>query len=155
MGGRAFSYQAPMLWNLLLVSLQEADTLFPFKSGYLSPSYASIGLGCWRDRLHSSPLTISLLLLLSISYQNIIQTFLLPGSLCPLSCCRFSSSWWELVLWSCLMPTSQLGTRDPVTWIPGWIFKRKLGSTDYNDFMNNRRYLLLDHYTSHILGFIQ
>uniref|UniRef100_A0A4W6G917 Reverse transcriptase domain-containing protein n=1 Tax=Lates calcarifer TaxID=8187 RepID=A0A4W6G917_LATCA len=32
MGGRAFSYQAPLLWNLLPVSVREADTLCTFKS---------------------------------------------------------------------------------------------------------------------------
>ena len=31
MGGRAFSYQAPLLWNKLPVNVQEADTLSTFK----------------------------------------------------------------------------------------------------------------------------
>jgi len=31
MGGRAFSYQAPLLWNQLPVWLQEADALSTFK----------------------------------------------------------------------------------------------------------------------------
>ena len=32
MGGRAFKYQAPLLWNHLPVSVREADTLSTFKS---------------------------------------------------------------------------------------------------------------------------
>ncbi|KAK2872069.1 hypothetical protein Q8A73_024565, partial [Channa argus] len=32
MGGRAFSYQAPLLWNQLPVQIREADTLSTFKS---------------------------------------------------------------------------------------------------------------------------
>ncbi len=32
LGGRAFSYQAPLLWNQLPVQVQEADTLSMFKS---------------------------------------------------------------------------------------------------------------------------
>ena len=32
MGGRAFSYQAPLLWNLLPVSVWEADTICAFRS---------------------------------------------------------------------------------------------------------------------------
>ena len=31
MGGRAFSYQAPLLWNKLPVNVREADTLSTFK----------------------------------------------------------------------------------------------------------------------------
>jgi len=31
MGGRAFSYQAPLLWNMLPVNVQDADTLSNFK----------------------------------------------------------------------------------------------------------------------------
>ena len=31
-GGRAFCYQAPLLWNHLPVLVQEADTLSAFKS---------------------------------------------------------------------------------------------------------------------------
>ena len=31
-GARAFSYQAPLLWNHLPVSVREADTLSTFKS---------------------------------------------------------------------------------------------------------------------------
>ena len=32
MGGRAFSYQAPLLWNQLPVSVREVDTVSTFKS---------------------------------------------------------------------------------------------------------------------------
>ena len=32
MGGRAFSYQAPLLWNHLPFLVREADTLADFKS---------------------------------------------------------------------------------------------------------------------------
>ena len=32
LGARAFSYQAPLLWNQLPVSVREADTLSTFKS---------------------------------------------------------------------------------------------------------------------------
>ena len=31
MGGRAFSYQAPLLWNKLPVNVREAETLYTFK----------------------------------------------------------------------------------------------------------------------------
>ncbi len=33
LGGRAFSCQAPLLWNQLPVQVREADTLSTFKSG--------------------------------------------------------------------------------------------------------------------------
>ncbi len=32
LGARAFSYQAPLLWNSLSISVREADTLSTFKS---------------------------------------------------------------------------------------------------------------------------
>ena len=45
-----------------------------------------------------------------------------------------SSSRWELLLWSGLMPPSHIRTGDSGTWILGWILKCKSGSTDQNDF---------------------
>jgi len=73
MGGRAFSYQAPLLWNQLPVQIQEADTLSTFKSrlktflfnkALVSYSYAAIGLDCWGTlpQMHWAPF-----LLLSLS----------------------------------------------------------------------------------------
>ncbi len=42
-GGRAFSYQAPLLWNQLPVQVREADTLSMFKSsGQLALVYANV-----------------------------------------------------------------------------------------------------------------
>ena len=63
MGGRAFSYQTPLLWNKLPINVREADTLSTFKTllfdkaySWLrdgsgdpetSHGYAAIALDCW------------------------------------------------------------------------------------------------------------
>ena len=64
MGGRASSYQAPLLWIYLPVLVKEAGTLSDLKSrfktllfdeayklrlDYLALSYVAIGLGCWGN----------------------------------------------------------------------------------------------------------
>ena len=77
-------------------------------------------------------------------------SLLITQSLCVYHHAGLSRSWWELVLWSRLMPTAHIRTRDLVTQILSRISKCKSGSRDHNDFWINKIHLLLDHCTSHI-----
>ena len=129
-----------------------------FQDVYLALSYAAIGLGCWGEyslrhwALFLPCLTQTILFSSKCLYPYtkftsslellcfiILQVF--PG--------HGGSCWWGPA-W-CLLATSG----QEILWLdPRLDFHCKLGYTDYNGFWVNRLYLRLDHYISHIHGFI-
>lgn len=64
---------------------------------------------------------------------------------------QVSRSWWEILLWSCLMPTAHIRTGDLVTMILSWTALLESRSMDNRDFWTNRLHLHLDHWISHTL----
>ena len=121
-GATAFSFQAPLLWNHLLVLVLEADTLSTFKSWFKDFLYdkaysyswlrtALDQLCCYRPMpgtLDTWSFCFSFLLSLLItfiSHQHILLTWLIsqspctfsfadPGLLLPPHC----ESWWQLIV---------------------------------------------------------